>query len=127
MTVLGVIGTVLFVAMAVVFGVSAVRGRAGTLPKGSALGLHNREVLASDRAWQEAHRAAWPILAAGCAVAVFHALGCLLAGLAMGADGASFTRVLVVSGLVVTVGLWFVASAAGVNAVQHLGPEDSED
>ena len=120
MSALGIIGVLLFVSMAVVFGVSAAKGRAGTLPKGSALGLHNREVLASDQAWREAHRAAWPILAAGCAVAVFHALGCLVAGLGRGADGASFTRVLVVSGLVVTVGLWFVASAAGVNAVKHM-------
>lgn len=127
MSVLGVIGTLLFTAMAVLFGVPAVRGRAGTLPRGSALGLHNREVEASDRAWEVAHRAAWPILAAGCAVAAFHALGCLIAGLGMGVDGVAFTRVLVLSGLVVTVGLWFVASAAGVNAVKHLGPEDRED
>ena len=124
MSPLAVIGVICFAILAVVFAIAAVRGRAGTLPKDSALGLHNREVQVSERAWRVAHRAAWPILAAASAVAAFHALGCLLAVLTLGADGPAFAQVLVVAGLVVTVALWFVASAAGVNAVRHLPPED---
>jgi hypothetical protein len=120
---LPLIGVVGFAVLSVVLAVAAVRGRAGTLPKGSVLGLHNREVEASERAWRAAHRAAWPILAAAAAVAAFHAAGCLIAGLGMGADGASFSQALVFSGLIVIMALWFVASAAGVNAVKRLPPE----
>lgn len=120
MNAVAVVGLVLFVAEAVCLGIAASRGRSGTLPKGSVLGLHNREVEASQRAWEVGHRAAWPILAAAALVAAFHAVGLVVAGLGMGHEGAAFTRVLVVAGLVVTTGLWFVASAAAVNAVRHL-------
>lgn len=120
MSALPVVGAAIFGIVSVVLLVVAVRGRARTLRRGSALGLRAREVRASDRAWRVAHRAAWPILAADAAVALFHALGCLVAGLAMGADGAAFAQALVVSGAVVVVALWVVASAAGRNAAARL-------
>lgn len=114
-----VVGVLGFLAMAGVFGYVAWRGRAGTLPKDSMLGLKNREVEASQEAWVAGHRAAWPILAAGAVVAGFHALGCLVAGF-MGAQGGSFVRVLLVAGILVCVALWFVASAAAVAAANRL-------
>lgn len=119
MSALAVVGVVGFLAMAGLFGYVALRGRSGTLPKDSAFGLKNREVEASPEAWVAGHRAAWPILAAGAVVALFHAAGCLIAGF-MGAQGASFLGVLVVAGILVCVALWFVASAAGVAAATRL-------
>lgn len=119
MSALALVGVLGFVLMAVLFGYVALRGRAGTLPKGSAFGLKNREVEASQEAWVAGHRAAWPILAAGGVVALFHAAGCLVSGF-MGADAASFLQVLVVAGILVCVALWFVASAAAVAAANRL-------
>ena len=120
MSPLGVIGAIGFTLLAAFFALTAVKGRAGTLPRGSVWGLHNHEVKASDHAWVVAHQAAWPILAAASVVCVVHGLGCVVATFAMGTQGAAFTQVLVVSGLIVTIALWFVASAAGVNAVKGL-------
>ncbi len=117
---LAIVGALVFVGVAVVLGIAAWRGREGTLPKDSPLGLRNREVMASQNAWDTAHRAAWPVLAAAAAVDTFHAVGCLIAGLAMGAEGQAFIQVLLVSGIVVTLALWVLASAAGVSAVKRM-------
>ncbi len=123
MSALPAIASVVFALLAAVLLVVAFRARAGTLPKGSVRGRRHREVTASERVWQAAQHGAWPILAADAGVAVFHALGCLVAGLGMGAAGASFTFALVVSGLVVVMALGLVASAAGVGAVRSLPPD----
>lgn len=117
---LGIFGLLGFGILAVLYALVAVRGRAGTLKKGAAIGLHNRELEASEEAWLTGHEAAWPILAMASAVAAFHAVGCAIAGLLMGADGAAFTRILCVSGVVVAIALWFVASAAAVAAVNRM-------
>ena len=120
MSALAIIGPITFGLLAVLYGILALKARAGTLPLRSAIGLHNRELEASEEAWETGHRAAWPILGMAAAVSAFHAIGSVIAGVLMGEDGRGFLTALVVSGIVVVLALWFVASAAAVNAVKRM-------
>ncbi|QPK80915.1 hypothetical protein G7Y41_07655 [Schaalia sp. ZJ405] len=119
MSVLAVAAAVVFFICSFVFGVIAARARSGSLMRGSRLGLRKKELRVSDEAWTKGHRAAWPILAMGAAVCLFHGLGVLIAGLLMGTDGVAFLQVLTVSGVFMACALWIVASAAAVSAVSR--------
>lgn len=119
MNVLAVIGPIGFAALSGLYALVAVKARAGALPRGSALGLHHRELEKDEEAWTIGHLAAWPILAMAALVSGFHAIGSFIAGVLMGEEGRGFLTVLVVSGIVVVLALWFVASAAAVDAVRR--------
>lgn len=75
------------------------------------LGLRLQGLEAGSEAWERAHRAAWPILFGGGVLGTAHALA--LAATATTAAHASVGAVFAVSGVIVEVGLWMVARAAG--------------
>lgn len=126
MTTLTLTGVIGFVVIACVFGLVALKGRAGTLARGSGLGLHSAVLESSDDAWNTGHEAAWPIMAMACVVAVFHAVGCGLTSL-MGNDGEAFLHVLLISGIIVSLALGTLARAAAINAAKRQAESDQAE
>ncbi|MDC4233664.1 hypothetical protein M3T53_08095 [Actinomyces sp. B33] len=122
MNAFAVVVALVFAVLAIVLGSTAARARSGALKTGARTGIRRAELLASEGAWRDGHRAAWPLLAMAAGVAAVHGIGALAAGLTMGVqEGHSFLRVIAVAGLVVTVALRLVASAAAVSAVRRRG------
>lgn len=124
MSLLGVLGVVVFTILALLNAHAAVAGRNGTMPPGSALGMRSPRFQTSREAWDVAHEAAWPIHAMAAAVAAFHALGCVIAEVLEGGDGIGFVRILVVMGILVMVLLRIVATRAAMAQVARLGDEE---
>lgn len=124
MSLLGVLGAVVFTVLALLNAYAAVAGRNGTMPPGSVLGMRSPRFQTSREAWDLAHEAAWPIHAMAAAVAAFHALGCVIAGVLMGADGIAFVRILVVMGALVMILLRIMATRAATAQVARLDDED---
>lgn len=75
------------------------------------LGLRLPGIEHGSREWERAHRSSWPILFGGGVLGTAHALA--LAATATTAAHASVGAVFAVSGVIVEVGLWMVARAAG--------------
>lgn len=120
MSVLAIIAPIAFGTLAFLYGIVAAKSRSRVLPFRSPLGLHSREIEANEQAWILGHHAAWPILAMTSAVSAFHAFSSLIAGVFMGEDGRHFLTILVLAGIVVVLALWFLASAAAVNAIKRM-------
>lgn len=119
MNVIAIIAGVVFLIIGILLTLLAYRSRKGTVAPTAWLSLKKRELRVSDEAWRQGHTTAWPLIGMAAAVAFFHACGCLLAGVLMGAQGESFSQVLIVSGCIVTVALWFVAQAAAASTLTH--------
>lgn len=75
------------------------------------LGLRLQGLEAASEAWERAHRAAWPILFGGGVLGTAH--GIALAATTLMDARVSVPIVFVVSGIIVEVGLWLVATGAG--------------
>ena len=118
---MGIPAGALFLLWAAAFAYVAVRGRAGTLPKGSMVGLHSPLIEKSDETWKIGHEGGWVFMAAGGILATFHGAGTLIAVLLMGADGPRFAQPLVIMGVVVCVAMWWLAGKAADDAVKRSG------
>ena len=118
MTILAIICAVLFACAAVRFGLLAHLARTDALPFESSMGIRAREVRADIETWNKAHRAAWPLYAAGAGVSAGHGVACALAPWASGISVGGFLAVIVGAGIVVLVALTILAERAGVASIR---------
>lgn len=71
------------IGLAALSAVTALRGRAGTLPRGGRLGVRSAAAVISDQAFRVANRVAWPIVAGAAMVAGVCGIVVLAAPLAL--------------------------------------------
>lgn len=118
MTLIAIVCAVLFMFAAVRFGLLAHFARTDSLPFESSMGIRAREVRADVETWNKAHRAAWPLYAAGAGVSAGHGVACALAPWASGISVGGFLAVIVCAGVVVLVALTILSEKAGVSTLR---------
>ena len=115
-----IIGILFFLVVVTIYLYLAVQSKKGALPVKGFPKLKSQEAASSPDGWRSGSQAAWPLFFAGALVALFHSFGIAIAGFVMPSpDGSHFVNVLLVSGVVVCVGLYFVAVSAARDSARH--------